>query len=845
MSNAVFPMQPGYPVTQPSHVPVSVAPVAPVSDFDPLAIAWRYKSLLLMGVVAGACVGHYLYAQLGPEYTATGKVLVSKRAHVNVREHEESTSGARGQHVALIMSPLIVERAVQLHQLDRLPSMAKSKDVVEDIVSSLKVQRSTGDDGSVMNILDITYKSSSRTDAKKVVDAIVAAYGEFLKESHQEGMTELVRLVDKANVNLRQQIDDAERKYEDFRSTAPIHLKQPTRGANGEHLPVSANVHQDNLLALDKERQTLLLRKAELHSQIQSFETAIQSGRPREELIASIQLTVPGSHAGNADSNNILSNPTLEPSRTENSDSQWLGLKLQEERLLLEYGQDWPEVQALRKQLAVIEQHYRIKGMKLPYEAPARATQNVTVAPGVSVTTAAPKVDLVGAYLFSLRQQFDAILRREAQLDRVYAAEYEQAQKLARFVETDRRYQEDLQRLNGMWGVIRTQAAQVDLLKDNHAYTLKSISPVRDQLSLKRLLKLYGAGLGSVLTFVLGIIFLREKSASWSTEPKAVRQPQPMPIAPVVPAPTPISNRNDAPAASDRSSFLAKVAAVLADEPATGNGVSVPVGNRTTTSAGPAKAKEASAIQRPGYAPPFEVLGSVPEFEDATTETLDGVHVPRLLQDPEAAESEAVRALSQNLLAASGARMIVTVISPEVGDGKTTLTANLAVSLAQAGKKVLAIDGDVLSPGLHHQFGLRNEIGLSEVIARELDLLTASRPTLVNGLSVLPSGSPHVSGTELAAWDLRPMLDEARREFDVVLIDTPSLMSSTFGSSVTQLATGAVFVWRPGQSAPEFVRRATDILIANSSPIIGAIPNRDATYTPPVSHERELELAMS
>lgn len=812
MSNSVFPMNSVPPLQPVMFAPSVPTGVAPVAEFDLWGLAWRYKGWLACGVLLGGLVGHLLYSKLGPEYAATAKVLVSKRGNVHVREGQEAGSGDRGQHVALIMSPLIVERAVALHQLHKLPSMAKSKDVVEDIVSSLKVQRSAGDDGSVLNVLDITYKSESRPDAKKVVDAVIAAYGEFLKESHQESMTELVRLVDKANVNLRTQIEDAERSYAKFRSEAPIHLKQPMRGPHGERISISANVHQENLLAIEKERQTLLLRKAELQSQIQSFETAIASGRPREELAASIHLLVPGSYHSSNESGALVSN-ALDRSHPESSDSQWLALKLQEEKLLLEYGAEWPELQALRKQLAVIEHHYRVKGLKLPFEPPAVSTSVIAV-PGLPLQVQSSKVDLVAAYTFSLRQQLDALLRREMEIDRVYAEEFKSAQQLARYVEQDRRLNEDLDRLNGMWGVVRGQAAQIDLLKDNVSYSLKQISPVRDQLSLKRLIKLYGAGLASVLGCMAAIIVLREK----------LRSPRGLPN----------------PSMADDSH---SIQGVSREVPVAAAATVGPRATRTmperTLAASPVARSTTGANHKPNYAPPFESLGSVPEFAIlplAASTSDDGnafVSELRVLNHPESVEATALREVSAKLLGqAHGARQVISVISPEVADGKTTLVANLAVSLAQSGKRVLAIDGDVLSPGLHTQFGMRNEIGLSEVVAREVDLLTAARQTLVPGLVVLTSGSPSASGAEIAAWDMRPLIDEARREFDVVLIDTPSLMSSTFGSSITQLASGAIFVWRPDQSAPEFVRRATEILTANRNSVLGAISNRMTIATP-------------
>lgn len=826
MSNTVFPLNPPAPNQTMTIVPVAAPQAsATASDFDPMQLAWKYRIWLVCGVVIGLFAGHLIYQQLGAEYVATGKVLVSKRGHIKVREGEESGSGGRGQHVALIMSPLIVGRAVELHHLDRLPTMARSKDVVEDIVSDLKVQRSAGDENTVLNVLDITYKSASRSDGKKVIEAIIAAYDEFLKESHQESMAELVNLVDKANVTLRGQINSVETAYEKFRSSAPIHLKQPLRGPNGERITVAANVHQDNLLALDKERQTLLLRKAELQSQIQSFEGALASGRSREELAASIHLLVPGSYR-NDDSRASILSPSLNLDRphAESSDSQWLVLKLQEEKLVLDYGDDWPELQTIRKQLALIEKHYRAKGLKLPLEAPPPPVAT----PGIPAQQQADRVDLVSAYTFSLRQQYDALMRREKEINRVYAEEYEQAKNLSRFVEQDRRMNEDLDRLNGMWGDVRKQAAQIDLLKDNHTYTLKPISPVRDQLSIKRMIKLYGAGLGGVLGAICVMIVAAERSQKLITGLSSTRREEltqtfetalRKPVEVVTPI---IVNRTAAVADQPNEVAVAPAALPVSTQPT--EPIVAPV-VAPVLEPKPVRAKPRRSVAHP----PFASLCEVPEFGLLPMAGQNGEFISelRVLNEPESASANSIRALAESLIEqAHGLKQTIAVVSPEVGDGKTTLAANLAVALAQLNKRVLAIDGDVFAPSLHTQFGLRDDLGLLEVATREVDVLTASRPTMVPGLYVLTSGNPKLSAEEVAAWDLRPILDEARREFDFVLFDTPSMMSSTFGSSLAQIASGSVFVWRPDQSAPETIRRASEILVSNGSRVLGAVANR-------------------
>lgn len=720
---------------------------------DYVGLARRYALWLVCGMVSGILLGHLIFQAYGPEYTATAKVLVSKRISGPISENSEAeTWGDRAEHIALIMSPLIVEKAVQLHELDKLPSMVLSKDPVEDVLDSIKVKRSAGEDRSFLNVLDVTCTNASRDDAKTICHAVIDAYHVYLRENHEENTGELLKLVNRATGDLKQEIDDTEAAYDKFIETAPIHMKTTTRGAGGERTTTATNVHQENLAALELEQQRLLVQKAEVQSKIQSLHKGLAQGQSREELATMIQLfSAPQSKSAQTPS-------ALTATSGANSiDGQLLPLILREKQLLLEFGEDWPEVQTVRAQINTLRQYYvqqRLQGTQggqTPGTAVATGPLG-TAMPPQSMAKTSNGLDLVDVYLASLNQEFDSLNLRETEIERIYASEFNRARELSGYLEKNRQYNDDLDRLHGLWASIKVQASKVNIEKENLGYSLKVIAPAKDQLSLKRVIKLYGAGIVAVMGLVCGLIFLREWMDTTLKSVDEIRASIPLPI-----------------------------------------------------------------------------LGSVPSF-NAKALGISGSPLQTALcyfHRPGSPEAEAYRSLRTSFLVTLGeGQRIIQVTSPEPGDGKSTLTANLAIAMAQSGKKVLLIDSDLRRPTLHTLFGMRRDIGVTEVLSGEIDLLTATQQTVVEGLSVLTCGSlPQNPAELLASRGYATMLRNAEQDFDIVLVDTPPLLAVSDPCIVAPNTDGLVLVLRMGKNKRNSAKRATELIDTNNIRVIGVVCN--------------------
>ncbi len=150
---------------------------------------------------------------------------------------------------------------------------------------------------------------------------------------------------------------------------------------------------------------------------------------------------------------------------------------------------------------------------------------------------------------------------------------------------------------------------------------------------------------------------------------------------------------------------------------------------------------------------------------------------------PKSVDAEAYRAVRTALYFGTqgGGCNLIQVTSPDMGDGKSTLIANLAVSIAQSGKRIILVDADLRRPRLHKMLGLAAaDGGLASVIAGQTSLADAVQQTTVPGLNVLPCGPLPPNPAELLTSPrFQDLLDELRGQYDFVLVDTPPLLAVT------------------------------------------------------------------
>ncbi|MCL4079021.1 polysaccharide biosynthesis tyrosine autokinase [Coriobacteriia bacterium Es71-Z0120] len=198
-----------------------------------------------------------------------------------------------------------------------------------------------------------------------------------------------------------------------------------------------------------------------------------------------------------------------------------------------------------------------------------------------------------------------------------------------------------------------------------------------------------------------------------------------------------------------------------------------------------------------------------------------------LVTHPGTAAAEAYRVLRNSLdfvnFQHDIASLMITSAAP--AEGKSTVAANLAAGLAQAGKKVAYVNCDFRKPTTHHFFAVSNSVGLSDVLAGTVSLKSAlQRVGDVGELLVLTSGKLPPNPSELLGSEkMRLIVEELKNWADWVIIDTPPLLAVADGSAVARWADGILFVSKAGVTARGAIRQSAELLQQVGARVIGAV----------------------
>ncbi|BDA67051.1 hypothetical protein CAL7716_012170 [Calothrix sp. PCC 7716] len=219
----------------------------------------------------------------------------------------------------------------------------------------------------------------------------------------------------------------------------------------------------------------------------------------------------------------------------------------------------------------------------------------------------------------------------------------------------------------------------------------------------------------------------------------------------------------------------------------------------------------------------YPLLGTIPQLGGRKGNTDD---LP-VLNDPYSAATSAFEMLvtSLSFTLSDQALQVIAVTSSVPGEGKSFVAANLAVAKVQMGYRVLLIDADMRRPRQHKVWGKSNFMGLSEVLVGQADYQAIAQEA-VHNLDVLTAGTiPPNPAALLDSQRMRALLEEASKDYDFVIVDTPPVTAVTDALIVSKMTNGTLLVVRPAVADKDAVIAAKAQLEQSGQRVLGMVLN--------------------
>lgn len=196
---------------------------------------------------------------------------------------------------------------------------------------------------------------------------------------------------------------------------------------------------------------------------------------------------------------------------------------------------------------------------------------------------------------------------------------------------------------------------------------------------------------------------------------------------------------------------------------------------------------------------------------------------------PDSAMAEAYRALRTNIeFSSAGKEMkVIMITSASRKEGKTTTAVNLAISLSQTGKRVILIDADMRNAFVHNILHLENDKGLANFLGLQTSLEEVVISTSIPNLSTILAGTLPPNPAELLTMSrMDLLLEELRKQFDTIILDTPSALSVTDAQIIAAKSDGVLLVVEQGFVKREAAKKVKAYLKNVNARLLGVVFNK-------------------
>jgi succinoglycan biosynthesis transport protein ExoP len=681
---------------------------------SPLQVAWRRKSLVLLGLATSLGLGTLYFVKATPVYSSAAQVLVVKKqpdavpvssvdGRMAVMEDYLAT------HTTIIRSPEVVKRAAKFLPPEGLKSVAGRQDPTGAIGNALTVTREMKENNNPTNILILTGRSTDPEDSLKMVDAVIKGYKEFLDETFRTVSDQTLDLITQARDTLERVLAKKEKEYQDFRLSTPL---LPRAAGQAEYAA---------LREIQSKHSTATLRAAELLNRLSTIEAVLKE-KGREAAMKALEVST-------------QKDDKAQEKLLESLVPLYAQLREHQEN----YGEKHPSVASLRARIQSMREAWRDY-----YD---------------TVQSNGGKSDPLVEKLDMLRMQLTDANNSQKFYDTMLESEGREARRIANFELQDEKHRNDIQQTRLLYDVIIKRLSELDLARNQGGYDARVIAPAGVGKKVAPVAwQVFGGALVVGVGLGLALAYLAEYTDTTFHTPEELQKVLGAPVIGHVP--------------------------VLEPDP------------------------QALARREAG--------------EDIPDPMLCAFHAPK------STRAEAFRGIRTALYFSThgSGHQVIQVTSPHAADGKSTLAANLAVSIAQSGKRTVLIDADFRRPRVHKMFPVSSEIGLASAIRGDCDLSAAIQMSGVPGLWILPCGPRPSNPAELLTSPrFQEMLQEIRSKFDFVIVDTPPVLVVTDPCVVAPRVDGVVLALRLARNVRPSAERARDVFASLGANILGVVVN--------------------
>lgn len=197
--------------------------------------------------------------------------------------------------------------------------------------------------------------------------------------------------------------------------------------------------------------------------------------------------------------------------------------------------------------------------------------------------------------------------------------------------------------------------------------------------------------------------------------------------------------------------------------------------------------------------------------------------------NPESIISEQFRTIRTNIhfLNEAEKNNLFVVSSPGQSEGKSTIIANTAISIAQQKEKVLLIDGNLRNPSIHQLFKVSNKVGLTDVLSDKTPFCEAITKCNIDNLDLLTSGPIPLDPAELLESEkMKELLSHVKPLYDLILVDSPSVLEVTDTKVLANMCDGVILVVQKAKTKLEAAQESKKVLEFAKAPLVGVIVNQ-------------------